>query len=475
MMALIFLMILFPLKSWAFEADLAKLSREFLEANASVLEAQEASARASLDLAIKEREKRWSGSVRANNEDDRRERGIGSLLPSGVRRRILGADLAREFSFGGRLGLTQELIGTALGEGTAQDSYEFSQGLSYSQNLGADLFGRSYLAERELARLTAEHSAFVRDERVQEELYLFATEYTSLKLDITLLGLQRDTALRASRRADFVRERVRNGLKERVDLYQSRMALLEQRERLRIAGVDTVQGLKNLSRRIGRDVDRGELSGFSLDEDGLGPPPRGDLEENPLLKGMEKDRERRGKALLRAEHDLWPRASLRMEYKSNDYDTRTLRALERGAISGESNRFLSASLSLEMPLSFERERLEVRKEKSLQRVSEAKHSFYRNELKKREEEALHRLSELSAKISSVRERRGLAQRALRDYNDLYRRGMADLDQVISAEEDLIEAQRNLAEYLFSKRDIYLLLGFLYGNLKHYLLGESPSL
>jgi len=75
---------------------------------------------------------------------------------------------------------------------------------------------------------------------------------------------------------------------------------------------------------------------------------------------------------------------------------------------------------------------------------------------------------LKTNLVSINKRLELASMALDEYTKLYARGKADLDQVIRAEEDLINTQKSKIQYLsqinnlnFSKKsltsDLYLAL------------------
>ena len=458
----------------AFEAELVGLSREFLEANARILKLREEVIQEEFNYTKKALEKRWTVSGQTAYSDDESERGPGETTLFDNRRHEYGVNLRKDFATGGALSLSQAFTGLVPRSPHRQTSYGLSQGLSYNQDLGANFWGRSYRNELERVRLNVDYSSSLRDARIQEELYGFATSYMNLKLQATLLNLQDQAVDRAQRRVSFVRQRVFNGLKERVDLYQSQTDLLLRQEERHLILADIVSGLVGLSREVGREVERREVSPFSLDTRAQGPvsPPSGALEENLALKMREIDRKRREHDLERAKYDLFPRIGLGVTYRTNDYDPRAIKAFSRGhLVSGKRRDVFTVQASLDIPLSFDRERAEIGRIGSEIRVSRAEYSFQKHRIEREEEEARYRLSQMEEKIASAQRRRELAGLSLRDYNNLYGRGLADLDQVIRAEEDLINTQRSLAQYFASRRQLHLLLGLLYGNLVTYLLGD----
>ena len=189
-----------------------------------------------------------------------------------------GIEFNRSFFRGGTLGLSNRL-------GKNPGAYGFYQGLSYTQALGSNFMGRSFLNELDRLKMGIDHSRLQGEASVQDALHLFAREYVSVKLNETLYTLQKEALDRAKKRVVFIEERVRNGLKERVDLYQSRAAVLSQEEQLSNIQGDVTDGLYALSRQIGRDVAKGEVAGFALTTGTL-TPPRGEYRSGSFTERL---------------------------------------------------------------------------------------------------------------------------------------------------------------------------------------------
>ena len=230
-----------------------------------------------------------------------------------------------------------------------------------------------------------------------------------------------------------------------------------------------MDGLNILSHKIGRSVAKGEISGFTLTEGSLPPPPEGDVESSPSLQSLKLSQEIQNKALEKAEYDLFADINLRIEYRTSGYDPDMATAFDYGYLKpGKNKRALVASVNLTVPLDWQQERAEVELQRSRARLLEAEYDSNKVRLTKIKEGALFRLTKLKQNIAFAKKRETLAQRALKDYNEFYLRGRADLDQLIRAEEDLIGTQRDLARYISSQGNLHLLLGALRGKLRGYL-------
>jgi outer membrane protein len=79
---------------------------------------------------------------------------------------------------------------------------------------------------------------------------------------------------------------------------------------------------------------------------------------------------------------------------------------------------------------------------------------------------------LDTNILSAKRRLSLSKLALREYNKLYSKGRADLDQLIAAEETLINTEVNFIQYLAQRERLIHGLAFLYGNLKSFMLSKG---
>lgn len=87
---------------------------------------------------------------------------------------------------------------------------------------------------------------------------------------------------------------------------------------------------------------------------------------------------------------------------------------------------------------------------------------------KSEESLLTQIDLLEKNLVSVKSRKDLALVALQEMTKLYNRGRADLDQVIRAEESLINTEKSFVQYLAQREGLIYKLASLYGTLEEYL-------
>ncbi len=464
----VFILVVFLIRSPAesFEKKLVELSQEFLEKNFSVFKLQEDAVLMQLNYKTKSLEKRWSLLGKVSRQRDNLERYPRSVDFPSHQKHVYGIDVTRNFSFGGSLTFSNELSKDMFPD---YKYYGPIQGLSYTQDLGANFLGRKFYSELEQARLNVEYMDAFKEEEIQEELYLFILKYMEIRLAKTMFFLEKEALKRADKRLDFVREKVKDGLREQVDLYQSQSAFLSRQELLNNVYAEVITALKAVSEKLGRGIKEEEVLPFSFEKEKSVVSAVGNLKNNLSLKTLNFKVKQEETALRTSQYDLWPQIKFQVGYKSNDYDSLPTKAFYRAQIvSGNRHNFFETLLSLEMPLGFQKEKIEIQKTQALLNISKKHYDFYEKRLKKRAEGLLHRIWESKTKLVSVRERLRLAQKILSEYNSLYRLGRVNLDQVIRAEEDLIDTQKNLVNDLFSKRDLNLLLASLYGSLRAYL-------
>ena len=466
---IIILLLLVSCPLMALEETIRKLATEFLEKNIQVYRERERVLQREWDLDKKLQDNRWTLTGYSNRENNSLARGpLSSSLDEKTTSH--GMDLKRTFSFGGDLTFTNELNKMSYNIQTGYPTaYDFSQSIAYGQDLGANFLGRKFSNELAELKTMVEYQKALKDDNIQRELYLFVREYENLRLNETLLHLQREARDRAERRVAFVREQVGNGLKERVDLYQSRMALLSAEEEVRILGANAASGLKGLSQKLQRNLTGEELTLLPLDQKEIPPPPSGGIEQNFSLEANRLNENIQKISLRQSEYDLFPKINFQIGYTTNDRDQQKKEVFRQGLLSsGTNSNALKAMLSLEMPLSFTSERIEIAQASSRLNIAKAQVSFRKKELEREEEKTLIQLTAVKEKILSARRRQNLARQSLAEYSAFYRRGRASLDQVIRAEEDLINTQKSLAQYIFLRTDLHLLLAVLHGNLETYL-------
>ena len=94
------------------------------------------------------------------------------------------------------------------------------------------------------------------------------------------MKLQQAAKARAKRRKELIQRRVRDGLKEKVDLIQARIELLASEEQVKTSEMQRKVSLENLSNSLHRPVTRKEVEAFDARVLDMKSIPAGDSSGN---------------------------------------------------------------------------------------------------------------------------------------------------------------------------------------------------
>ncbi|MFT6604802.1 MAG: outer membrane protein TolC [Bacteriovoracaceae bacterium] len=345
----------------------------------------------------------------------------------------------------------------------------FGQGLSYTQDLGANFLGRSYYSGLESIEEDYNSTKASIDNALQSSLYSFAVSYSQAKLNFSLLKLQEAARDRAKRRKELIRRRVRDGLKEKVDLIQARIELLSSEEQVKSAEMQRKSSLETLSNALHRNVNRIEVDPFDAKELDLNSIPAGTSAGNLEIQSLESKLKSLRSTKDQVDYSFWPTINAGITYNTNDFDNQKSTALDEGSLIG-SRKADETVLSLNVVWSIGSESQKV--SRALNnidlRVTEMETKKLKLNFLKTEESLLTQLELLEKNLVSVKQRKELTKSALNEMTKLYNRGRADLDQVIRAEESLINTERNFIQYLAQRENLVYRLASLYGTLEEYL-------
>ena len=82
---------------------------------------------------------------------------------------------------------------------------------------------------------------------------------------------------------------------------------------------------------------------------------------------------------------------------------------------------------------------------------------------------IDQLKHISSNLESSLKKRNLAKKALSEITKLYQKGRAGIDQVLRAEESLINTERGFVNFISQREKINYQLAALYGELKGFVL------
>jgi len=451
-------------------SKLSDFSKEFLGINQNIDQQSISAEQAEIDVQLIDAYRTWSLFYEGSLEDDSLE--SSSTLrsnPSETMVQTLG--VTKSFDWGGSLSFSNSMssiqgsnfFGTLNGK-----TYGFSQTLSYSQDIGQNFFGANDKREIKEAELGASLQKILLTSEKEQGLLRLTTAWTDAKLALALLNLQNEALERAKRREVLVSKRVRDGLKERVDLYQAQGSRELQIEELRNSEIALRRSLESLGKELHRDVDKKEVAAFDFNPEIQSLMPQGQISTNNQIKVLETRMEILSSTLERKDNSLMPDISLTGSYTSNDFDSQNGEAISNGMI-GSDTKETSIGVSLTWPIGSRPAKLEKSKAIIEKNYTQKRKEKIQKNVEITEEFLRNQITLLEKNLVSGKKRRELAQRALREYNKLYNRGRADLDAVIRAEEALITTEKQFVQSMAGRSKVLFQLAYLYGSLGNYVM------
>lgn len=446
------------------QASLVKLSKEYLAKNSKVFQ-EKAKAQISLiekDLILAQ--KTWGLDYSYLNNDNKLENSTTTFTVTGLETELHSLGLSKAFDWGGTLSLDNNMY-SYKSSGT---TYQFNQTLSYSQNLGKDFFGKQFYNTVDQYENLAKQQEKSSKNTIQTNLRTFALVLTQAQLQKGLYDLQVEAQKRAQRRLSLIKKKVRDGLREKVDLLQARTDLLKQKELVEATDISFNNQIENLVGHLERSVDSNEIT--ELEIESWEKLPAGNISNNLSKAQLESYKKANELAYENSSRDYLPSVSLSASIKTNDYDMQRSETFSNGKLGGD-NKEVTVGLNLTWALGLESEKLEKAKARLNFETSKKLLEGKESSLDKTEQILKKNLRQLDKNIEFSKERLILAEKTLKEYNRLYNRGRSGLDQVIRAEESLINTQVSHLRYLANRREVLFNLASLYGNLENYILGN----
>ena len=353
----------------------------------------------------------------------------------------------------------------------SNEFFEFNQKLSATQKLGRNYLGREDKMAIKMARENVEISKVDLDNYESSLLLAFYQSYLTASLNLTSYNLQKDAYGRAQKRTKLIDKKVKDGLREKADLYQAHNDQFEQNELLKTIMVKIQDNLMSLSTMLHREVKNSEISLQKLKGFKLSVMPIGEMKDDLNFKLLKVQKIYQESALKKSEMGFIPEVELTASYKTNQYNEASTTALSDGILTGNDNE-LSVGVSLVMPLGYGTQKVD----KALKAIELKKIEYQIKKIKvnfsDRERMLKKQVSLFDESIVLVLKRLKTSKLSLKEYNSLYNYGKADLDQVIRSEEALIRTQKSLVSYIISRELKVVELSLLYGKLKSFLMSHQ---
>ncbi len=451
-------------------ASLKKMAVELVENNATLATSKAQIALGQYDHLTLLLSKSWNFNYRLGSLNTQLANFSGAGNPSPFDEVVHSLNISRDFSFGGNLSLGNTLARReTIDRGTR---YRFWQELGYRQNLGRNFFGFEYRKDVERSQLNNRLNELSHDEELHGKLLELAQAYIESGQHLALLELQGEARRRAERRLEVTRRRVRDGLRMAVDLYQTRAALHRQEELVQSAQLRLQSALENIGRLLHRQVAQSEVANLRQNTFQQRQAPGGESAANRSLKRLEQQQRLFQSALEKSRFFLTPRVELSTFYRTSQVGGVRSGTLSGGSLGGEHK---EVAVALDLSWKWGRPFTNTERLKARLNFETARHNLQksRTDAAQSVEVLKGHVALLQRNIASARERLELSLKALREYNQLYDRGRANLDQVIRAEEAFIETEISYVNYVAEREISVYRLSHLYGQLPTFIQ-EAPA-
>ncbi len=450
-------------------AALSSLSVEFLE-KGSLNESQ----RMDLEISALEKEstyysKSWSLSLSGENTKSKLERSSSllisnaTLLPNDTETTSYNLTLSKDFFTGTEVSLSNTLVDFTNNVNLSQNNKGFTQTISLEQDLWNNFLGRRDSLSLDIAEKTFEFQKKSADYTVETNLYTFVSEYLKAKLDKANVELKKAAHERTNKRLELIKRRVRDGLSEKVDLYSAQTLELASKESYMSEMISLQSSLESLSKKLHREITVENILNYSLKEESEILRVDGKIEDNKNFLKTKKQIDYLVYSAKKADYAVYPSLVFGTSYSTNNYESSSS-PISDGVV-GSDNNELTVGLTLTWNIGSKAEDL-TKKATSIElnKVKMESRKILLT-LKEQESSLLRRQKEVDVLLNSATKRLELANKTLKEYNRLYSRGRATLDQVIRAEEDLISTQQSYVNYLYLKDSNFSTLAYLRGKLE----------
>lgn len=460
-------LLLFLLFSTASFADLPSMAKELLENNSSILQAKTNIEAAKYDADLLKANKNWSISYIPSYSDSNLKQFTLPSTPdvSTTSHTFL---LTKKLEWGGELNFSKSLVKNA-GDNS---NYLFVQGINYSQDLGANFLGRLFYKDVRIAE-NKNHIATINEKQeIQNQLLNLTRQYSNARLYKGIISLEEKAKKRAVKRLKLVRRRVRDGVREKVDLYRAQALVQLHEEQIRNAMMGLEKATNELSNLLHRKVKEDTLKSYSFEHKVSFTMPVGKLLNNNEILILKEQEGLLAARLEKINNQMFPKINLEMGYKTNAIEATRNQAYKAGRLGGGDNREKKIALSLSFPIghgSQKNRRSKIKSQLNLSKMQQVKTAHNIKEMSKRLSKNIYYINE---NISSAKKRRELSIKALNELNNLYKKGIVGIDSVISMEEELILLEKSFVNYLANRDMAAYNLAYLYGELNDYILGDQ---
>lgn len=370
--------------------------------------------------------------------------------------------LGKEFIWGGTFSVSG--IWYNYEKESASTEYKsYTQAFSYSQDISKNFFGRNTFLNESIKEDEVGFQEKVFSSVKSKSLIDFIAKYIEIKKEKTILSLQKDAQERAQKRFNLIGKQVKDGLKEKVDFYSSKSGLIAQKELLEQKRLSLLTAKANFEKKLEASINLDDIESYEIKETKSEAFPQGNILENLDAQALNLKLDYLKKQYEVADNSVLPKVLLGIEYNSNQFGDKDSSPFSEGTF-GSENREKVISLQVIVPLGFNIEK-NARKQANLEKLK-TEYDFKTLEVKNQSDLAQIkvRIRSVEKNLKNVLERYELAKLTVTEFNKLYNRGRANLDQVLRAEEELIQTEQYFVQYTAQKELELYGLYEIYGQL-----------
>ena len=454
--------------STAYAGPVATMLKEFMDKNIQMEKLKLDYHLIDLDFQSTDASKPWNLGLEASQIDSKLE----SASPSAndTLAKAFEGTLSKSFFSGTTLslgaGMTQYDL-TARSSGTETKYSEGIQSLSLSQDIGRNFFGIQDRADLNMALLGKEAGQVALNKGTQAQALNFYSALLKASLSRSMVAFSEEAHRRGVQHTALVRVRVRDGLREKVDLYQVEMTERSLAENVLSAKKEYQDASTELSALLQRKVLDQEIIDLMQEKIAHRKVSSIAWDQSMDAELLEKELETLKLGVKKANSGLIPTIKLNASFKNNALDDGSSKALSESTLGG-SDREMVVGVALNWNIGSELESINKQKASAQLMYKEAElvaqQKAYELEISKIE----NQLSLIDQQIDSSLEKMKLASQVLAEYTRLYNQGRADLDRLIDAESSLINTQNGHISYLFSRELLAANLLYIDNELIQYL-------
>ena len=319
---------------------LAKLVQELNESNSEILEGQFNLKSSVVDIDLHKSQNDWTLNYDFGYADSNLET-APFYTASPQKNYTHGLTISKKWYHGGEFSFSNN-IETVEGTNSFGFSGEingFTQGLKYTLDIGSNFLGRKSKNELTRLKLVKELNKSISLELEDEKTLNLAVAYTQAKLAIANVLLDENALKRSEARESLIKKRVNDGLKLKVDLYQTQNATRAQRETLENTIISKNTTFERLGVLLHREVVNSDVGNIISEDKKNIFPRRSEDAENTSYKILKRKLEISNSTIENYNFSKMPSVKLSAAYLSNDFDPKLSKSLSQGAIGSDSNEF----------------------------------------------------------------------------------------------------------------------------------------